>query len=115
MNDVWKGTDGVSTNGSLHISMCSVDEEGPSGTPANLLVSFQKCQGVSFFPDLSKVIPFAAAPLVLTQVVIQYDDIIILLIIVLIFIIIMIIMKLHSNNDSSNDDDDDDDNVNNDR
>ena len=39
------------------------------GTPVNLLSSSQKCQGCSFFPNLSKLITFAAAPLVSTQFV----------------------------------------------
>ena len=39
------------------------------GTPVNLLLSSQKCQGVPFSPNLSKIITFAAAPLVLTPFV----------------------------------------------
>ena len=39
------------------------------GTLVNLLWSSQKCQGVPFSPDLSKLITFAAAPLVLTPFV----------------------------------------------
>ena len=37
-------------------------------TPVNLLVSSQKCQGVPF-PNLSRFVTFAAAPLVLTPFV----------------------------------------------
>ena len=35
------------------------------GTPVNRLLFSQKCQGVPFFPNLSKYITFAAVPLVL--------------------------------------------------
>ena len=37
--------------------------------PIILPLSFQKCQGVPFSPNLSKLITFAAAPLVLTAFV----------------------------------------------
>ena len=39
------------------------------GTPVNLLLSCQMCQGVPFSQNLSKLVPFAAAPPVLTPFV----------------------------------------------
>ena len=39
------------------------------GTPVNLLFSSQKCQGRTFFPNLSKLFTFAAAPFVSTPFV----------------------------------------------
>ena len=43
------------------------------GSPVNLLLSSQKCQGAPCFPDLSKIITSAAAPLVLTPFVRNQD------------------------------------------
>ena len=62
-----KGTNGVSTNG-VTANLMFFDRDF-SGTPVNLLLSSQKCQGVSFSPNLSTLITFAAAPLMLTPFV----------------------------------------------
>ena len=64
-----KGTNGVGTNGVTADFM--VLERGTFlGTPVNLLLSSQKCQGViTIFPNLSKIITLAAAPSVLTPFV----------------------------------------------
>ena len=58
-----KGTNGVSTNG-VAANFMVFDRGAFLGTPVNLLLYSQKFQGVTFFPNLSKVITFAVAPLV---------------------------------------------------
>ena len=62
---VRKGTNGVSTNAVTAISFYVFDRGIFVGTPVNLLLSSQSVT-VYLFPNLSKLITFAAAPLVLT-------------------------------------------------
>ena len=61
-------TNGVSTNG-VTANFMFFDRGTFLGTPVNLLSSSQECQGVPFFPNLSKFVTSAAAPLVLTPFV----------------------------------------------
>ena len=63
-----RGTNGVSTSG-VTANLMLFDRGTFWGTPVSLLLSPQKCQGVLFSPNLSKIISFAAAPLVLTPFV----------------------------------------------
>ena len=60
------GTNGVSTNGVTAIFVFLT--EGLLGTPINLLLSPQ-LPGPTFFPNLSKIVTFAAPPSVLTPFV----------------------------------------------
>ena len=61
-----KGTNGVSSNGCIFLVFSQRDFLGAA---VSLLLSPQKCQGVPFFPNLSKLLTFAAALLVLTPFV----------------------------------------------
>ena len=67
-----KGANGVITNGVTVI--CMFFDRDFLGTPVNLLLSSQKCQGVPFCLNLSTLITFAAAPFVLTPFVRNQDD-----------------------------------------
>ena len=63
-----KGTNGVGANG-VHANFRFLTAGLFGCTPVNLLLSSQKCQGRIFFPNLSKFITFASAPLVSTPFV----------------------------------------------
>ena len=63
-----KGTNGVSTNWG-HCNTFVVWQRDFLGTPVNLLFIFPKVPARTFFPNLSKSITFAAAPLEFTQFV----------------------------------------------
>ena len=57
-----KGTNTVSTNGVTANIMFFIWQRDFLGIPVNLLLSSQKLPGRSLYPDLSKLITFAAAP-----------------------------------------------------
>ena len=67
---VGKGQIGSALMGSLLI-VCFLTDF--LGTPVNLLVIFPKVPGRTFFHNLTKLITFAAAPLVLTPFVRNQD------------------------------------------
>ena len=73
--------------GSLQIS-CFLTEGLFLGTPINLLLIFPKVPGCTFFPNLSKIITVAAAPLVLTPFVRNQAGLLIIITTTIIIIII---------------------------
>ena len=64
-----KGTDGVSTDG-VTANLLFFDGNF-LGTRVNLLLKFPKVPGRIFYPNLSKFITCAAAPLVLTRLLLR--------------------------------------------